>query len=61
MTKGNCAVTGCTNSWYKLNNWKKTACPTHTILQKDCECQPIFILHWIPSKLRNGELSKKVD
>lgn len=55
MTKGNCAVHGCSNSSYRLKKWKKENCLLHKIPQGECECQPQFSLHYFPSELRNGE------
>ncbi len=56
MVNGNCAVFNCTNSQYRIRQWKKEACQKHDGLpHKECPCPQPFTLHTFPSVLLNSD------
>ena len=64
MPKINCSVTGCSNSTYKINKWKKETCTEHNLetegnckKNRDCtECKPPVHLHTFPGTIKYKQL-----
>ena len=64
MPKVNCSVIGCSNSIYKINEWKKQTCTEHNLeAEGNCKkkgdclvCKPPFYLHTFPGPIKCKQL-----
>ena len=53
-----CAVTGCSNGDFRLNQWRKDWCKIHNCLNSKplCSCEPPFQLFNFPNAKKRPEL-----
>ena len=53
-----CAVTGCSNCYFRLNRWHKDWCKVHNCLNSNppCSCEPPFQLFNFPMAKKHPEL-----
>ena len=60
MGKRNCAVSGCTNSSYHLDKWKKSVCDLHSDKTHEvCVCEQPFQLYCFPEPIRFHEQGER--
>ncbi|XP_033124666.1 uncharacterized protein LOC117122991 [Anneissia japonica] len=50
-----CAICGCSNSTFKLDDWYAGLCKIHGVRLGGCVCKPPFILFPFPSEKKNPE------
>ena len=56
MGKLICTVIGCTNSYYRLDKWKKSICDLHSDKTHEvCVCEKPFRLYCFPGPIRFHE------
>ncbi|KAK6171030.1 hypothetical protein SNE40_019291 [Patella caerulea] len=55
----NCAVVGCSNSYYRLQRWAKSTCPIHNTRHDECVCKEPFQFFSFPSSKTQQDSRQK--